>query len=34
MTKDSKHPAGRRLTGVDQVVGLTADGQWDLRPVR
>jgi type IV secretion system protein TrbB len=34
MTKDSKHPAGRRLTGVDQVLGLAADGQWDLRPVR
>jgi hypothetical protein len=32
--RDAKHRAGRRLTGVDRVVGLAPDGQWDLRPVR
>lgn len=34
VARDSKHPAGRRLTGVDRVAGLTADGQWKLCPVQ
>jgi P-type conjugative transfer ATPase TrbB len=33
LTLDRKHPAGRRLTGVDRVCGLTRDGQWHLEPV-
>jgi type IV secretion system protein VirB11 len=33
LTLDRKHPAGRRLTGVDRVCGLGADGQWRLQPV-
>lgn len=30
---DRAHPAGRRLSGVDQVRGLRPDGGWDLEPV-
>jgi type IV secretion system protein VirB11 len=33
ITKDHKHPAGRRLSGVDRVKGLGADGRWDVEPV-
>ncbi len=33
LTLDRKHPAGRRLTGVDRVRGVTGDGRWDLEPV-
>ena len=33
LTLDRKHPAGRRLTGVDRVCGLNSDGQWHLEPV-
>jgi type IV secretion system protein VirB11 len=33
LTLDRKHPAGRRLTGVDCVCGLNAEGQWRLEPV-
>jgi type IV secretion system protein VirB11 len=33
ITLDRRHPAGRRLTGVDRVRGLSADGRWNLEPV-
>jgi type IV secretion system protein VirB11 len=33
LTKDPRHPAGRRLTGVDRVRGLHPDGAWHLDPV-
>jgi type IV secretion system protein VirB11 len=33
LTLDRKHPAGRRLTGVDRVCGLDAGGTWRLEPV-
>lgn len=30
---DRRHPAGRRLTGIDRVNGLSSDGRWDLKAV-
>ena len=33
LTKDPKHPAGRRVSGLDRVKGVNADGSWDLEPV-
>ena len=30
---DRRHPAGRRLSGVDRVKGLNADQSWRLEPV-
>lgn len=33
VTLDRKHPAGRRLSGVDRVLGLERDGRWLLEPV-
>ena len=30
---DRRHPAGRRLSGVDRVRGVTSDGRWELEPV-
>jgi type IV secretion system protein VirB11 len=33
ITRDRRHPAGRRITGIDQVRGLGPDGGWLLEPV-
>ena len=33
VTLDRRHPAGRRLSGVDYVRGVNADGSWKLEPV-
>jgi type IV secretion system protein TrbB len=33
VTLDRRHPAGRRLSGVDRVRGLTPEGRWDLQPI-
>jgi len=33
ITLDRRHPAGRRLSGVDRVLGVTPDGRWELEPV-
>ncbi len=30
LSRDPSHPAGRRLSGLVQVEGLTASGNWDL----
>jgi len=30
ITRDPEHPAGRRVSGVDRVVGLAPDGGWLL----
>ncbi len=30
LTKDPKHAGGRRVSGIAEVNGLTANGQWDL----
>jgi type IV secretion system protein VirB11 len=32
ITRDASHPAGRRVSGIDRVVGLDADGSWNLEP--
>jgi type IV secretion system protein VirB11 len=31
--RDRTHPAGRRVSGIDRVVGLADGGQWQLEPV-
>jgi Flp pilus assembly CpaF family ATPase len=31
--RDKTHPAGRRVSGIDRVVGLHPDGQWNLEPL-
>jgi P-type conjugative transfer ATPase TrbB len=33
VARDMRHPAGRRITGVDRVQGLGLDGRWLLEPV-
>jgi len=33
LTKDATHAAGRRISGLDRVLGLKSDGSWDLEPV-
>lgn len=33
LTKDPLHPAGRRVSGLDRVLGVAADGSWQLEPV-
>jgi len=33
LTKDPAHPGGRRLTGLDRVLGVNVDGSWRLEPV-
>jgi len=33
LTKDASHPAGRRISGFDRVVGLKTDGSWFLESV-
>ena len=33
LTKDRSHPAGRRISGFDRVLGLNPDGSWRLEPV-
>lgn len=33
ISRDSQHPAGRRLSGIVEVRGFSADGGWDLSPV-
>jgi type IV secretion system protein TrbB len=33
LTKDPSHPAGRRISGFDRVLGLKPDGSWNLEPV-
>jgi len=33
LTKDPGHPGGRRLTGLDRVLGVNVDGSWRLEPV-
>jgi type IV secretion system protein TrbB len=33
LTKDPSHPAGRRVTGLDCVRGVAADGSWQLDPI-
>ncbi len=33
VARDKRHPAGRRITGIDQVRGLEPDGRWLLEPV-
>lgn len=30
LSRDATHPAGRRLSGIVKVNGLTASGEWDL----
>jgi type IV secretion system protein VirB11 len=30
--RDPAHPAGRRVSGVDRVLGVGADGSWQLQP--
>ncbi|HEV3191856.1 MAG TPA: P-type conjugative transfer ATPase TrbB [Polyangiaceae bacterium] len=31
--RDKTHPAGRRLSGMDRVLGLNPDGSWKLEPI-
>jgi type IV secretion system protein VirB11 len=31
--RDPAHPAGRSLTGIDRVLGLSSNGEWLLEPV-
>jgi P-type conjugative transfer ATPase TrbB len=31
--RDKTHPAGRRLSGLDRVLGLNPDGSWKLEPI-
>ena len=33
LTKDPSHPAGRRVSGLDRVRGVAADGSWQLEPI-
>jgi len=33
LTKDPSHPGGRRISGLDRVLGLKSDGSWHLEPV-
>jgi type IV secretion system protein VirB11 len=33
IARDPGWPAGRRITGIDRVVGLEADGRWALEPL-
>jgi type IV secretion system protein VirB11 len=33
LRRDASHPAGRSLTGMDRVVGVTGDAKWQLEPV-
>jgi type IV secretion system protein VirB11 len=33
ITLDRAHPSGRRLSGVDRVLGLSRDGSWNLRAI-
>jgi type IV secretion system protein VirB11 len=32
--RDPKHPAGRRISGVDRVHGIDSQGRWILRPLQ
>ncbi len=31
--RDSRHPAGRSISGIDRVLGLKPDGSWILQPL-
>ncbi len=31
--RDKSHPAGRSLSGIDRVIGVSADGHWLLEPL-
>jgi len=33
ITRDRDHPGGRRITGIDRVVGVSTDGRWSLEPM-
>jgi P-type conjugative transfer ATPase TrbB len=33
LRRDPGHPAGRSLTGIDRVLGLSGDGRWMLAPL-
>jgi type IV secretion system protein VirB11 len=32
--RDGAHRAGRRVSGMDRVVGVAPDGRWLLEPIR
>ena len=34
LRRDPAHPAGRSLTGLDEVIGLGEGGRWDLASIR
>lgn len=34
LRRDPQHPAGRSLTGIDEVIGIGEGGRWDLAPLR
>jgi type IV secretion system protein VirB11 len=34
LRRDPSHPAGRSLTGIDEVVGLAREGGWELSSIR
>jgi P-type conjugative transfer ATPase TrbB len=31
--RDTSHPAGRSISGIDRVLGLSPDGSWALEPI-
>jgi type IV secretion system protein VirB11 len=33
LRRDPRHPAGRSLSGIDEVVGVGPSGQWEMRPL-
>jgi len=33
LRRDGAHPAGRSMSGLDRVVGLSPDGRWQLEPL-
>ena len=33
LAKDPSHPAGRRVSGLDRVCGVAANGSWQLDPI-
>jgi type IV secretion system protein VirB11 len=34
LRRDPRHPAGRSLTGIEEVVGIGEDGRWEMTSIR
>jgi type IV secretion system protein VirB11 len=33
LRRDPRHPAGRSVSGIEEVLGVSSSGQWEMKPV-